>query len=296
MTLFQSIVLGLLQGLAEFLPISSSAHLSLAPWLFGWNDPGLAFDVALHLGTLITLLWYFRHDWLALVRAGLRIVAHPSIVARAFASREGGIAVGTAHADTTPAALPSDPTGDERRVVYLVLATIPGAIGGLLLEDLAETTFRNPALTAVALIVMGVLLWAADRFAARDRALGTMRWTDALFVGVAQVAALVPGVSRSGSTMTAGRALRFDRPAAARFSFLMSMPITAAAVVLKLPDAVREFGITTPFVVGVITAALSSWVAIAVLLRYIARHSFGVFAVYRVVLGAVVLVLIATRG
>jgi undecaprenyl-diphosphatase len=143
---------------------------------------------------------------------------------------------------------------------------------------------------------MGVLLWAADRFAARDRALGTMRWTDALFVGVAQVAALVPGVSRSGSTMTAGRALRFDRPAAARFSFLMSMPITAAAVVLKLPDAVREFGITTPFVVGVITAALSSWVAIAVLLRYIARHSFGVFAVYRVVLGAVVLVLIATRG
>jgi undecaprenyl-diphosphatase len=296
MTLFQSIVLGLLQGLAEFLPISSSAHLSLAPWLFGWNDPGLAFDVALHLGTLITLLWYFRHDWLALVQAGLRIVARPSIVASAFASREGDIVVGTAHPDPARPALAPDPAGDERRVVYLVVATIPGAIGGLLLEDLAETTFRNPALTAVALIVMGVLLWAADRFAARDRALGTMRWTDALFVGVAQVAALVPGVSRSGSTMTAGRALRFDRPAAARFSFLMSMPITAAAVVLKLPDAVREFGITIPFVVGVVTAALSSWVAIAVLLRYIARHSFGVFAVYRVVLGAVVLVLIASRG
>lgn len=298
MTLFQAIVLGALQGLAEFLPISSSAHLSLAPWVLGWDDPGLAFDVALHLGTLITLLWYFRVDWLALFRAGLRIVRQPARAAAAFGARfaaaHGGAAPGAA--DSLPSHAEATHGDDERRVVFIVVATIPGAIAGLLLEDLAETTFRTPALTAVALMVMGALLWFADRFAGQERALGTMRWTDALLVGLAQVAALVPGVSRSGSTMTAGRALRFDRPAAARFSFLMSMPITAAAVTLKLPEAVREFGITVPFVVGVLTAAVSSWAAIAILLRYVARHSFGAFAVYRLVVGAAVLLLAAARA
>ena len=296
MTLFQAIVLGALQGFAEFLPISSSAHLSLAPWVFGWRDPGLAFDVALHLGTLITLLWYFRRDWIALAAAAARIAARPSVVADAFRFRAArSTAAADAGAGSQPVAPAVDPADDERRVVLLAVATIPGAIGGLLLDDLAETTFRAPALTATALIVMGVLLWAADRFAARDRSLGSMRWTEAAAIGLAQVAALVPGVSRSGSTMTAGRALRFDRPAAARFSFLMSMPITAAAVALKLPEAVREFGITVPFVVGVLTAAVSSWVAIAVLLRYLSRHSFGAFALYRIVLGAAVLYLVAVR-
>ena len=297
MTLFQAVVLGFLQGLAEFLPISSSAHLSLAPWVLGWTDPGLAFDVALHLGTLVTLLWYFRHDWVALVRAFGRIVARPSSVAAAFRWRP---AVTSARGDAgspddAPLAPAADPADDERRVVLLAVATVPGAIGGLLLNDLAETTFRAPALTAVALMVMGVLLWAADRFAARDRALGTMRWNEALVIGLAQVAALVPGVSRSGSTMTAGRALRFDRPAAARFSFLMSMPITAAAVAVKLPEAVQQFGVTLPLVAGVITAAVSSWIAITVLLRYLSRHSFGAFALYRVVVGAAVLALVASR-
>ena len=297
MTLFQAIVLGALQGLAEFLPISSSAHLSLAPWAFGWEDPGLAFDVALHLGTLITLLWYFRRDWVALIAAGLRIVRRPAVVGEAFRDWGTAAAARPATADPdAPLAPANDPADDERRVVFIVVATFPGAIAGLLLEDLAETTFRTPVLTAVALMVMGVLLWAADRYAASDRGLRTMRWTDALYIGLAQVAALVPGVSRSGSTMTAGRALRFDRPAAARFSFLMSMPITAAAVALKLPEAVREFGITAPFVVGVLTAAVSSWIAIAVLLRYLARHSFGAFAAYRLFLGAAGLLLAAARG
>jgi undecaprenyl-diphosphatase len=296
MTLFQAVVLGVLQGLAEFLPISSSAHLSLAPWVLGWEDPGLAFDVALHLGTLITLLWYFRHDWLALVRAAGRIAARPSAIAAAFRARPAAAAARTdAGTPTAPLAPVVDPADDERRVVLLAVATIPGAIGGLLLNDLAETTFRAPALTATALIVMGVLLWAADRFASRDRALGTMRWTEALLIGLAQVAALVPGVSRSGSTMTAGRALRFDRAAAARFSFLMSMPITAAAVAVKLPEVVHDTGVTPALVVGVVAAAVSSWIAIAVLLRYLARHSFGAFALYRLVVGAAVLALVAVR-
>ena len=296
MTLFQAVVLGVLQGLAEFLPISSSAHLSLAPWVLGWTDPGLAFDVALHLGTLVTLLWYFRRDWAALVRAGGRILRRPSVIPAAFRWRpEAAPRRVDAGPPDAPLAPEADPADDERRVVLLAVATLAGAIGGLLLDDLAETTFRAPALTAVALMVMGVLLWAADRFAARDRPLGAMRWSEALLIGLAQVAALVPGVSRSGSTMTAGRALRFDRPAAARFSFLMSMPITAAAVAVKLPEAVREFGVTLPLVAGVVAAAVSSWIAITVLLRYLTRHGFGAFALYRIVVGAAVLALIAVR-
>ena len=267
MTVFQAIVLGVLQGLAEFLPISSSAHLSLAPVLFGWEDPGLAFDVALHLGTLAAVLWYFRRDWASLTRAALSIVGSRAVR-----------------------------TEEEKRVVFLIVATIPGAIGGLLLEDLAETVFRAPALTAVMLIVAGIILWAADRFAPHDRPLREMRASHALVIGLAQVCALVPGVSRSGSTMIAGRALRFDRPSAAVFSFLMSMPITAAAAVLKVPDAVREGGISAPLVAGILASGISGWLAISVLLRYLARHSFGVFAVYRLLLGLVVLAVLATRA
>jgi undecaprenyl-diphosphatase len=185
---------------------------------------------------------------------------------------------------------------EQRVVVYLVLATIPGAVGGLLLHNLAETTFRSPRLIAITLIVMGVLLWAVDRYSINKRVLGEMRWPDALLIGFAQVFALVPGVSRSGSTMTAGRALRFDRESAAVFSFLMSMPITAAAAVLEVPKAIRASGIDGPFIVGIVSSGLSGWLAISVLLRYVARHSFGVFALYRIVLGLAVLALLAVRA
>ena len=267
MPLYQAFILGIVQGLTEFLPVSSSAHLALTPLLFGWRDPGLAFDVALHIGTLIALLWYFRQDWAALVRSAINIVRTRTIA-----------------------------TDDERRVVLLVVATILAALGGRLLEDLAETTFRAPWLTAAMLIVMGTLLWAADRYASSDRPIGALRPRDALIIGLAQVLALVPGVSRSGSTMTAGRALGFDRPSVARFSFLMSMPITAAAVILKTPDVIRDQGVSTALVVGILAAAFSSWLAIAVLLRYLARHSFGVFAVYRIALGLFTLGVLYTRA
>jgi undecaprenyl-diphosphatase len=267
MTVFQALVLGVLQGLTEFLPISSSAHLSLAPWVFGWADPGLAFDVALHLGTLAAVLWYFRREWQRLAVAAFEIARRRRV-------------------DTV----------EERRVLFLVLATIPGAAAGLLVEDYAETVFRAPVLTAVALIMMGIVLWAVDRAARLAHPLDDMRWPDALLVGCAQVFALIPGVSRSGSTMTAARALGFTREGAAAFSFLMSMPITAAAAVLKVPDALEVGGISTPLVVGILSSALSGWLAIAVLLRYVARHSFGIFAVYRVLLGALILTLVASRG
>jgi undecaprenyl-diphosphatase len=259
-TVFQALVLGLLQGLAEFLPISSSAHLTLAPWLFHWNDPGLAFDVALHFGTLIAVLWYFRAEWLSLLRAALRIIARRRIE-----------------------------TDEERRVVFLILATIPGAIAGLALEEYAETAFRDPKLIAVTLIVMGVVLWAADRYARRDRQISDMTYGDAIAIGLAQMFAIIPGVSRSGSTISAGRALRLDREAAAVFSFLMSMPIIAAASILKVPQVLAREGLSATVVVGVLASAVSGWAAIAILLRFVATRSYGLFAVYRVVLGLIVL-------
>ena len=267
MTILQAIVLGALQGLAEFLPISSSAHLALTPWILGWESPGLAFDVALHVGTLAAVLWFFRAQWVALARAGWRIVR-------------------TRRIDTE----------EERRVLFLVIATIPGGIGGLLLADYAETVFRTPALIATTLIVMGVILWAVDRYSPHAVTMSQMRWTHALIFGLAQVFALVPGVSRSGSTMTAGRAMGFHRESAAVFAFLMSMPITAAAALYEVPKAIAEGGLGAPLVAGIIASALSGWLAISILLRYVARHGFGVFAVYRIALGLGVLALVAARS
>jgi len=266
-TIFQAIVLGVLQGLAEFLPISSSAHLTLAPWIFGWQDPGLAFDVALHAGTLLALAWYFRVEWTALIRAAFSILRTRAI--------------------QTPI---------ERRLLLLVIASIPGGIAGKLLNDYAESAFRAPTLIAIALMVMGVLLWAADKWGKQQRELGDVTVRDAVLIGFAQVFALIPGVSRSGSTMTAGRALGFDRQSAARFSFLMSLPITTAAVAVKLPEAVQAHADLAPMIAGIIAAAVSGWMAIAVLLKVLTRYSFGSFALYRLALGALVLGLVAMRS
>ena len=267
MTILQALILGIVQGFTELLPISSSAHLALTPWLLGWPDHGLAFDVALHLGTLIAIVAYFQEEWRRLFSAAI------SLLRKRRAE-----------------------TDEEKRVVFLVIATIPAGIAGLLLEDAAETVFRSPALIATNLIVLGVLLWAVDRFMSRERGMESMGWKDAMAIGVAQCFALVPGVSRSGSTITAGRALKLTRESAAVFSFLLSMPITLAAIVLKLPDAVREAESLLPMAVGVVAAAVSAWVAIAVLLKYVARRSYGVFAVYRLLFGALIFYLIYARG
>ena len=267
MTVFLAIVLGALQGLAEFLPISSSAHLILAPWALGWPDPGLGVDVALHFGTLVAVLWYFRVEWTNLAGAGWTLLRTRRIE-----------------------------TEQQRRVAFLCLATIPGAAAGLAFEKQAESALRAPALIAVALIALGVLLWLVDRHSAQSRRLGGMTWVDALLVGCAQMFALIPGVSRSGATMTAGRALRFTREDGAVFSFLMSMPIIAAAAILKLPHVLREQGLSAPLVAGMLASALSGWLAIAVLLRFLKTRSYGAFAVYRFVLGALILWLAAVRG
>ena len=267
MTEFQALVLGLIQGLSEFLPISSSAHLALTPWFFGWQPGGLAFDVALHIGTLIALAWYFRREWFALARSGVSIVRQRAVR-----------------------------TTDEWRLVFLVVATIPAAIAGLTVEDLAETTFRSPRLIAINLMLMGVVLWLVDRVARRDRPLDGMRTRDAVTIGFIQCLALLPGVSRSGSTITGARFLGFDRQAAAVFSFLMSFPVTLAAAVLKAPDAFTRGTDASTVFIGIAAASVSSWIAIAVLLRFVTRHSFGIFAAYRLVLGVIILATLAARG
>lgn len=266
MTVFQAAVLGILQGLAEFLPISSSAHLALTPWALNWPAPGLAFDVALHIGTLAAVLWYFRRQWMALAAAAMTVLRTRRL------------------------------EGEHAQMLgLLVVGTVPGAAIGYLLQDQAETIFRTPALTAVALIVMGAILWGVDARAPRRHELRAMGWRDAVLIGLAQACAIVPGVSRSGATMTAARALGYDRADAATFSFLMSMPITAAAAALKAPDALSAPDVT-PVVVGMLAAAASGWVAIAVLLRFVRQSGFGVFAVYRFMLGAGVLLLVWIRG
>ena len=266
MTVFQAIVMGVIQGLSEFLPISSSAHLALTPWILGWPAPGLAFDVALHLGTLIALVWFFWQEWITLAKAFFSILKKRKLE-----------------------------TESERRVAFVVVATIPGALAGYLLQDYAKTIFRTPALTGTMLIVMGVLLWLVDRSAKQDRGITTMTWRDAIIVGLAQMFAIVPGVSRSGSTITAGRAVGMTREAAAVFSFLLSLPIITAAVVFEGRHAI-ENGITMPIVAGVIASAVSGWLAISVLLKFISRNSYGVFALYRLVIGVGVLALAFYRG
>jgi undecaprenyl-diphosphatase len=267
MTAFQALVLGIVQGLSEFLPISSSGHLLLTRYLLGWDEPGVAFDVALHIGTLVAVIWYFRREWLDLVTAVGRVI------------RQRG---------------PRTPV--ERRALFIAVATIPAGIAGYFLADVDDTALRDPTVTAVTLIVFGLLLWLVDRYAARTRTLESMGWVDAIAIGIAQTLALVPGVSRSGATMTAGRGLGFDRPAAAVFSFLLSMPIIAAAALRKAPEALAAAGNGGPLLVGIIAAAISGWLAIAVLLRLVTTRGYGPFAVYRIAVALLVLWTVAARA
>ncbi len=275
----QPVIMGIVQGLGEFLPISSSAHLILVPWLFGWHGgviDSLTFDVALHIGTLVSLLIYFWKDWLMLLRA------IPGLAEWALAKMRG------------------DPTRRRNQAEHIlssvIFATVPGALLGVLLEKAAEQALRAPLLIATTLTIMGVLLYAADRLQPQIKPLETISWRDSLLIGLAQACALIPGVSRSGGTITMGRLLKFDRQAAARYSFLLSAPITGAAVALKLPDmlAIPRSEIDV-FLIGVLVSGVVGALAIGFLLDYIRRAGFGVFALYRVLLALVIVAVYFTR-
>jgi undecaprenyl-diphosphatase len=264
-TTAQALALGLLQGLGEFLPISSSGHLIVVPWLLAWPPQGLAFDVALHLGTLVAVVGAFARDWWRLLGAGLR-----GVVSRApFA----------------------DP--DSRLLWLLALASVPGAIAGKLLEDWADTSFRSPALVAVTMALMGVVLLVADRRSGDGNAQG-MPVRDAVLVGTAQALALVPGVSRSGATISMALLLGYRRDEAARFSFLMAAPITLGAAVLKVPHLLgtEQAGLAAA---GMIVAAVSGLASIRFLLAWVRTRDYRVFVAYRFVFAAVVLAALALR-
>lgn len=253
MTVLHALILGIVQGLGEFLPISSSAHLVLIPWLFGWEDPGLTFDVALHMGTLLAVILYFWKDWIRLIKAALRRQA----------------------------------SDDKRIFWYLVVATIPGGLFGLALEKKAETVFRSPLLIGIMMIVMGVLLYLADK-KRQLRKMNTMTMADAIWIGLSQALAIIPGVSRSGSTMTTARFLDITREDAARFSFLMSTPIILGAGVMKLRHLTMA-SIDLPFSIGVISAFVVGILSISFLLRYLKTSNFGLFVGYRFIIGLIVI-------
>jgi undecaprenyl-diphosphatase len=268
LTPLHALVLGILQGLGEFLPISSSGHLIAVPWLLGWPDSGLAFDVALHLGTLAAVAAAFLQDWVRLLKAGAR-----------------GVLAGKPLVDP-----------DSRLLFYLALATIPGAIAGRLLEDWAETTFRSPLLVATMMAGMGVVLWIADRRANRVPGDEHFSLRDALLIGASQALAIVPGTSRSGVTISAGLLLGHGREAAARFSFLLALPITAGAALVKVPHLFRAGADTGPVIIGMVAAAVSGFVAIRLLLSLVRTRTYMPFVLYRFAFAAVVLGAIFWRG
>lgn len=251
MTGIQALVLGALQGLGEFLPISSSGHLVAVPWLLGWPEHGLAFDVALHLGTLAAVVYAFAGDWARMLAAAARC----ALARRPFAEAEA------------------------RLLWLLALASIPGAVAGLLLDAWAETVFRNPLLVAFTMASMGAVLWWADRRAGAGLA-GSVSPAHALIIGVSQALAIVPGVSRSGATISAALALGYRREEAARFSFLLATPITAGAALVKVPKLLAA-GNTDAVWLGTAAAAVFGLLSIRLLLGYVRSRDYRPFVYYR---------------
>lgn len=260
-SVFQAIVLGIVQGLTEFLPVSSSGHLILVPWLLKWQeDPGLAFDVVLHLGTLLALVVFYWREWLEMA---MSLVNGDRVRRRLF--------------------------------LLLIVASIPGAIIGVLLEKQAETIFRSPVLIAITLATLGLILWAADAFGSKKRRIDDLTFVDAIVIGFSQALAIIPGVSRSGATITTARFLGIERADAANFSFLMATPIIAGA---GLHEAHKAFnaGVTPQLGWGFGASAVFGLIAIVWLLNYVRTNTYRPFAIYRIMLAAVVVAVALARA
>jgi undecaprenyl-diphosphatase len=266
----QALIMGLVQGLTEFLPVSSSGHLILVPWFFGWKDPfidSLAFSVMLHMGTLLALLVYFWHDWLTLIPAGLASIRDRSLA--------------------------GDP--DRKMAWLLVVATIPAVLVAPILNDTIENAVREPAPVALMLCVGAAILWLAERWGSKLREMGSLTFVGAFGIGVAQVLALVPGISRSGVSIAAGLFQGLNREAAARFSFLMATPVVAGAGVFEALKLVKSTDVKPDahlIVIGFVAAAISGLLAIRFMLAFLRRQSVYSFVVYRVLLAAAVFVVL----
>ena len=270
MTIFQALLLGILQGATEFLPISSSGHLVLVPWLLGWQKPGLTFDTVVHLGTLVAVVIYFR---LAIWQITLGVLA---------TLRERSLA------------------NDDGRLGWLIaLGSVPAAVIGFLLEDFFENLFGAPLIVSCLLLVTGLILFLSERVSRRERQLASIGVKDSLLIGLAQAGAIAPGISRSGATIAAGLGLNVDREAAARFSFLLALPIILGAGLFKLKDTL-EVGVSnaevTLLVTGFLAAAISGYACIYFLLAYVRRHSLTVFTWYCWAFGIFCLIVALARG
>jgi undecaprenyl-diphosphatase len=267
MDAFQAIILGIVQGLTEFLPISSTAHLRLVPAFAGWDDPGTAFTAVVQLGTVAAVLIYFRQDLWNIARAWLRSLRDPE-------------ARGTLEA---------------KLGWYLIIGTIPVAVLGLLFKDKIETDARQLVLIGIVMIVLGIVLEIAERVGRKEREIESLSYRDASLIGLAQAAALVPGVSRSGSTISAGLFLGLERGAAARYSFLLSVPAVVLSGLFELKDVGDGGGAgAVPTLIAVFFAFVVGYASIAWFLKYLTKHPVTLFVVYRVVLGVVILTLVAT--
>lgn len=252
--MIQALILGIVQGVTELLPISSSAHLAIIPWLFNWNIPEY-FDVALHFGTLLAIALFFWNDWMILIKGAYNQVIH------------------------------KQKNSDARMFWYIVIATIPGGIIGFLLDHFMEDALTKPLIIAIALIIMGIILYMVDKNAPSKTTYKDINFRQTFLIGVSQSLAFIPGVSRSGVTMTTARAMGIERESAAKYSFMLSAPIVLAATVLKMKD----FVFNAEFFIGVISSFLVGAFVIKFLLKYLQKGSFKVFAIYRVIFGLIII-------
>lgn len=256
MSIFQAIILGIIQGLTELLPISSSAHLTIIPWIFNWTIPSW-FDVALHFGTLLAIIIYFFNDWVSLIKGGYNY------------------------------AVKKEKTIQGRMFWYIVLATIPGGTVGYILDHFFSGTLSRPIIIALALIIMGIILYLVDKNAKNKIKYEQMTLKQTFLIGVSQALAFIPGVSRSGITITTARLFGIERESAAKYSFMLSGPIVLAATIFKAKD----FVFNAPFIAGVIASFLVGMLVIKFLLQYLKKKSFKIFAVYRVVFGLLIILI-----
>lgn len=251
----QSLILGIVQGLTELLPISSSAHLTLIPWIFNWGEISDSFDVALHFGTLLAIGLFFFKDWIELIKGGFKL------------------------------AVKKEKTTEGKMFWYIVLATIPGGIIGFLLDHFLEDKLKAPLIIATALIIMGIILYIVDKKCKSDVDYEHMGIKETFLIGLSQALAFIPGVSRSGITMTVSRILKVDRESAAKYSFMLSAPIVLAATLFKFKD----FALNKPeFYIGVLSSFLVGVGVIKFLMQYLKKGSFKIFAIYRVIVGLLI--------
>lgn len=273
--LLQTIILGIIQGASEFLPISSSGHLVIAPWIFGWEDPGLAFDVALHFGTLVAVLAFFWRDWIMIFKLALKNNYQLPI------------------SNFQKNSKPQISNYNAKILWILTVATIPGVLAGFFLEDLAQTVFRHPLLIAFNLAFWGLILYLADKFYSGRKNIREVGWLDGLIAGLAQAVAIVPGTSRSGITITAGLARGLDRASAARFSFLMLTPVVLGAAVKNWEALINNFSLI--LFLGILFSALSGYFAIKFLLKFVVKVNYKIFFWYRLLLAMVIVAFVWFR-